>query len=157
MSPLPREARPYQGRRAGLVTRLVAAALDGVVVALVLVAGYAALSAALFIIDPRRFTFPAPGLFLSLTSAFVVLVVYLTISWSLSGRTYGCLVMGLRVVDPHGHRLPVPRALLRAAFCAIVPIGLFWVAVSSQSRSLQDLFLRTSVVYDWQPRNGKPG
>jgi hypothetical protein len=41
-------------------------------------------------------------------------------------------------------------------FCAFVPVGLFWVAVSSQSRSVQDLFLRTSVVYDWQPRNGKP-
>lgn len=42
VSPVPREARPYQGQRAGLVTHGAAAAIDGVVVVLVLVAGYAA-------------------------------------------------------------------------------------------------------------------
>jgi uncharacterized RDD family membrane protein YckC len=62
--------------------------------------------------------------------------------------------MGLRVVSYRGGRMTLPGALLRAVFCAAVPIGLLWVAVSRENRSLQDVVLRTSVVYDWQPRGG---
>ena len=38
---------------------------------------------------------------------------------------------------------------MRAALCVVFPIGLAWVVVSRQNRSLQDTVLRTSVVYDW--------
>ena len=31
-------------------------------------------------------------------------------------------------------------------------IGLLWVALSRENRSVQDLVLRTSVVYDWQAK-----
>ncbi len=152
-SPVPREARPYQGQRAGLVTRMVAAVIDGVVVGLVLLVGYAAFAVLLFMVDPRNFTFPEVQLLFSLTAAFLVLVVYLTIAWWISGRSYGCLVMGLRVVGYRGENLRLFGALVRALFCAVFPIGLLWVAASRQNRSVQDTFLRTSVIYDWQPRN----
>jgi uncharacterized RDD family membrane protein YckC len=138
------------------VTRLVAAVIDGVVVMLVLLAGYVAWAGLLFLIDPRDFTFPDASLFMSLAAGFVVVVVYLTASWWISGRSYGCLVMGLRVLSYRGERLRLPGALVRAAFCAVFPIGLLWVAVSSENRSAQDLLLRTSVIYDWQPTGG-PG
>ena len=152
VSPLPREARPYQGQRAGLVTRGVAAAIDGIVVGLVLLVGYAAWAVLLFLVDPRTFSFPDVGLIFSMAAAFLVLVVYLTLAWWLSGRSYGCLVMGLRVVNHRGDRLGLAGALVRALFCAVVPIGLVWVAVSRGNRSLQDVVLRTSVIYDWQPQ-----
>lgn len=154
LSPLPREARPYQGRRAGLVTRGVAAGIDGAVVAVLLLAGYAAYAVLLFLLDPRKFTFPDVSLVFSMATGFAVLVVYLGLAWRISGRSYGCLVMGLRVVSFRGTRMTLPGALLRAAFCAAVPIGLLWVVLSRENRSLQDLVLRTSVVYDWQPRGG---
>jgi hypothetical protein len=32
--------------------------------------------------------------------------------------------------------------------CTIFPIGLLWVLVSQENRSVQDVLLRTSVVYD---------
>ena len=73
-------------------------------------------------------------------------------TWSISGRTYGDVVMGLRVVNFRGHRLHVVGALVRAVACAAFPIGLLWVAVSRENRSVQDMVLRTSVIYDWQPR-----
>jgi uncharacterized RDD family membrane protein YckC len=152
LSPVPREARAYQGRRAGIVTRLVAAAIDAAVVGLVLLGGYAAIAGLLFVWDPRGFTFPELGVVVSLATALVVLVVYLTLAWRISGRTYGCLVMGVRVVSHRGDRLRLPGALLRALFCAFFPVGLLWVAVSPVNRSIQDEVLRTSVVYDWQPR-----
>ena len=152
VSPLPREARPYQGQRAGLVTRFVAAVIDGVVVGVVLLVGYAGVAAFLFMLDPRNFTFPDLDLIVSLASGFVVLVVYYTFAWWISGRTYGCLVMGLRVVGFRGENLRLIGALVRAVFCAIFPIGLLWVAVSRENRSAQDMLLRTSVIYDWQPK-----
>ena len=154
VSPLPRDARPYQGRRAGLVTRMVAAALDGVVVVLVLLVAYAALATFLFLVDPRGFSFPDVGPLFSLTAGFVVLVVYQTLAWRLTGHTYGGLVMGLRVVNARGRRLRWAGSFARAVFCAVVPIGLLWVAVSRENRSVQDVVLRTSVVYDWQPTGG---
>jgi hypothetical protein len=29
------------------------------------------------------------------------------------------------------------------------PVGLFWIVVSRDNRSVQDLLLRSAVVYDW--------
>jgi uncharacterized RDD family membrane protein YckC len=152
VSPIPREARPYQGQPAGVVTRVAAAAIDAGVVAAVLLLSYCGLAVFVFLLDPRSFTFPDSSLLRSLTSALIVLVVYLTAAWWLSGRTYGDLVLGLRVLNHNGRRLRLPGAPLRAAFCAFVPIGLLWCAVSREKRSLQDVFLRTRVVYDWEPR-----
>ncbi|MFC4787203.1 RDD family protein [Nocardioides sp. MAHUQ-72] len=152
VSPVPREARPYQGHRAGLVTRMVAAVIDAAVVALTLLAGYFGLAALLFLVDPRGFQMPHAGLFFSLASAFVVTVSYLTVSWTLSGRTYGYLVMGLRVVGRGGRALGFVGCTIRALAVALLPVGVLWVAVSRDNRSVQDLFLGTAVVYDWQPR-----
>ena len=155
VSPVPREARPYQGRRAGLVTRLVAACIDAAVVALVLLAGYFGLAALLFLVDPRGFSMPHAGLVFSLTAAFVVSIVYLTVSWTLSGRTYGSLVMGLRVLGRDGRPLGLTGSAARAVFVTLVPIGVMWVAVSRDNKSVQDVFLGTAVVYDWQPRGAQ--
>src|SRR5512138_2719031 len=58
VSPLPREARPYQGQRAGLVSRFIAAAIDAAVVGLVVCLGYAVLAGFLFVLSPRDFSFP---------------------------------------------------------------------------------------------------
>jgi uncharacterized RDD family membrane protein YckC len=134
-----------------VVTRTVAALIDGAVVGVVLVAGYAGIAGLLFMLDPRGFQFPDASLLLSVTAGFVVSVLYLTVAWSISGRTYGNLVMGLRVVSFRGRKLRVAGALVRALFCTVFPIGLLWCAVSPANRSLQDLVLRTSVVYDWAP------
>lgn len=152
VSPVPREARPYQGKRAGLVTRMVAAALDGMVVILTLLVGYAGVAVFLFLLDPRGFSLPDVGLLFSMASAFCVLVVYQTLAWWLAGRTYGGYVMGIRVVNFRGRRQRFSGAFVRSVFCAGFPIGILWVALSRENRSVQDMVLRTSVVYDWQPR-----
>ena len=58
--------------------------------------------------------------------------------------------MGLRVLGRRGRRPHLVTALVRALACTLFPVGLLWVAVSRDNRSLQDLLLRTSVVYDWR-------
>jgi uncharacterized RDD family membrane protein YckC len=152
ISPVPREARPFQGQRAGLVTRLIAAVLDALVVGAVLLGGYLGLVGLLFLVDPRSFEVPDLNPFFSLTAAFFVAVVYLTVFWTISGRTYGYLVMGLRVLGIGGRRIRFVGAAIRAVFVVVFPIGIVWVPLSRHNKSLQDLVLGTRVVYDWEPR-----
>jgi uncharacterized RDD family membrane protein YckC len=149
---VPREARAYQGHRAGLVSRLLAAGVDLGVALSALVAIYAAWTALTFVLDPRGFTFPRPGPGVGWLVGMIVLTIYLAASWSTTGRSYGSHLMGLRVVNPNGGRLRVAGAFVRAVFCVVFPIGLFWVAASRENRSVQDLVLRTSVIHDWSLR-----
>lgn len=149
ISPLPREARSFQGRRAGIVSRLVAAVLDAIVVGMLLLLTYATFAAVRFIVNPLQFTLPPTSILLSLTTALIILVLYLTAAWSVTGRTYGSHVMGLRVVTARKSRLKPFRALVRSVFCALLPLGLLWCAVSRDNLSLQDIVLKTWVIYDW--------
>ncbi len=149
VDPVPHEARPYQGRRAGLITRTVAAAIDLGLVLIALGVAYLGICAFLFLLDPRNFTAPIPSPSLVTAVGYAVFILYLAVNWMGTGRTYGNHVMGLRVVKREGGRVHPLAAFLRAALYAIFPIGLFWVLVSGQNRSLQDLLVRTSVIYDW--------
>jgi uncharacterized RDD family membrane protein YckC len=151
VSPIPHEARPHQGRPAGVVTRASAAVVDLVLLLAVDVVGYLAVSGILFLIRPRSFRFPAPSAWLGLGTTLVLLVLYLAVAWSVSGRSHGGQVMGLRVVDRRG-RPPRPLiALIRAFVSVLVPIGLLWSLISRERRSIADVICGTSVVYDWRP------
>ncbi len=152
LSSIPTPARPYQGRRAGIVTRLLASIVDVAVVIAILGAIYGAIVAVAFLVNPRSFHWPA-GLGWSIpVIGLVVAVPYLTLSWCTTGRTYGDTLLGLRVVNYRGERMQIPGAALRAVACTLFPIGVLWIAVSRANRSLQDVVLRTSVIYDWAPR-----
>jgi uncharacterized RDD family membrane protein YckC len=152
VDPVPYEARPYQGRRAGLVTRAAAAVIDVAIVLVALGVGYLGICAFLFVLNPRNFTAPTPSVTSVTVIGYLLLTLYLAVSWMGTGRTYGSHVMGLRVVNRQGRRLRPLVALVRAVLCVIFPIGLLWVMVSGQNRSLQDLVVRTSVIYDWDVR-----
>jgi uncharacterized RDD family membrane protein YckC len=156
IDPVPREARPFQGHRAGLVTRTAAGAIDVGIVIIALGVCYLGVFAVLFLLDPRNFTAPRPSPFVAYAAGSLLLTLYLAVSWMGNGRTYGDHVMGLRVVSHRGRRLHPLLALARAAIYVIFPIGLLWVVVSGQNRSLQDLVLRTSVIYDWGVRPLQP-
>ena len=152
ISTIPREARLFQGRQAGLITRFVASAIDAIIVVVLLVAGYLGFAGLDFLLRPRDFQFPSTSTFMNVSAALLVLAVYLALGWGTSGRTYGDHVMGLRVVSRQGTRIGPARAVARSLLCTVFPIGLFWCAISANNRSVQDLLLRTSVVYDWNRR-----
>jgi uncharacterized RDD family membrane protein YckC len=103
----------------------------------------------LFLLDPRDYTFPSWPFLYFLVIGFFYLVVYLWIAFATNGRTLGAGVMGVRVVGRKGRKMRWIPALLRAGFCAVFPVGLFWCAVSRENRSVQDIVLRTSVIHDW--------
>src|SRR4051812_34511508 len=126
LTPIPRDARPYQGHSAGVVSRTIAGTIDLVVVLIAVGAMYAGLNAFLFLLDPRGYEPRQFRLLLSITTTMVVLGLYLGTAWALTSRTYGDHVMGLRVVNHRGMRCGWPRAFLRAGAYVLFPIGLFW-------------------------------
>ncbi|HYN65684.1 MAG TPA: RDD family protein [Ornithinibacter sp.] len=151
LSPVPREARPYQGETAGVVTRSVANVVDAIVVWAMVAACYLGLVAVKFLLDPRTFTWPEGNFLAGLTFTLSLSVVYLWLSWWLWGRSYGKHVMGIRVAGRRGRRLGPVRALGRAAFCVFFPIGFFWCAISPRRHSIQDIAVYSAVTYDWMP------
>jgi uncharacterized RDD family membrane protein YckC len=157
LSAVPRQARSFQGHRAGIVSRVAAAAVDTIAVVVAVLVGYLAVAGVQFLVKPRDFHFHGLGPEGTLLVGAVVLVGYLTAAWAIGGRTYGDLLMGLRVVTTRGHRLSWIRAAIRAVLYLVVPLGLLWVAIDRRGRSLQDIVLRTAVVYDWQPHDRRVG
>lgn len=149
--PVPQEGRPYQGHRAGIVSRLTASTIDAVVVVVAVATGYLVVSGIKFLLAPSRFAFPRVGSNVLLTIGAVVTVGYLTWSWATTGRTYGNQLIGLRVVTYGREPISIGTAAARAALCVVFPLGLFFVVVSAENRSLQDVVLRTAVIYDWLP------
>jgi uncharacterized RDD family membrane protein YckC len=145
------QAQALQGRRAGFASRLMAngidfLVIDGMVLVLVLSASVVKF---LFTRDFELVNMPLPW---SLGFLWVVAVAYLAFGWSTTGKTIGKQVAGLRVVSAGGEPLRLPVALLRAAFCYTFWPGLLWVLVSRRNNSVQDVVLRTAVIYDWSYR-----
>jgi uncharacterized RDD family membrane protein YckC len=152
VSPKPHDphARALQGRRAGLVSRLLAVAVDVVVVVLigvlllVVIGGIRSLFTGDLEIEVSSDAVRGP-------LAVLLVLAYLGYGWGLNGRTAGKVALGLRVVDRDGSDLSPLRGLVRAALYLVFLPGILWALVSRKNASLQDLFLRTAVVYDWGP------
>lgn len=83
---------------------------------------------------------------------YVLMTLYWTASWATTGRSIGARLMGVRVVNRKGEKVRWLVALARAAFSVGFPIGLGWALVSRRNRSVQDVVLRTIVIYDWTLR-----
>jgi uncharacterized RDD family membrane protein YckC len=145
---VPKDARPYQGHRAGFISRALAALIDlGSVIALVFTVNLVVALIRLIIERVQGATLPQFGW--SVALGFLLLWLAWTYAWSTTGRSLGMHIMGLRIVGYSGHRVRLPVAALRSIFCMLFPIGLIWVIFSPANRSLQDVVLRTSVVHDW--------
>jgi uncharacterized RDD family membrane protein YckC len=133
---------------AGLVSRGAATLVDAAVVAAVSALAGIVLSGIRYTVDGPPFSLPPlPGWALGVGHSVLVLI-YLTVSWTLTGRTPGQVVLGLRVVTAGG-RPPGPlHAFVRALVCVVFPIGVLWVLVSRRTLAVHDLVARTALVYD---------
>ena len=136
---------------AGVVTRLLAAGVDALVVVLLTVALDLAAAGVRFVWSPADFRWPRPEFLTAGAVLLAVAVLYLTVAWAMTGRTYGGRLLGLRVLSRRRGLLGWGRSFLRALACVIWPVGLLWSAVSAARSSLQDIVFRTVVVYDAHP------
>ena len=145
-------AADLQGHHGGLVSRLVADAVDLGVVWVMGVAAILIIGVLRFVLVGPPFQLPVlPGWMLS-TAGGAIAVGYLASGWAGTGRTVGKQLAGLRVLHRSGRRLSLRRALLRAVLYVVFPAGLLWVLVSRRNASVQDLVVGSVVIYDWQYR-----
>jgi uncharacterized RDD family membrane protein YckC len=159
---VPRDARAFHGQPAGIVSRSMAGVVDALVILVFVFGLWAGWGAVRFLAHPARFTFPSPSFLVNTTVGCGIAFLYFTAAWATSGRTYGAQLLGLRVVTHHGDRVHWGVSALRSALCVVFPAGLLWTVVNQQNRSVQDLLLRTCVIYDWSPqaartKGGPPG
>lgn len=148
---IPEAAWRFQGERAGFATRVIACAIDVALVALIMALVWAGLWIIELILTPGVDAEPPRAATLVIWG-YIFMSLYWAITWSTTGRSLGAWVMGVRVVNPKGERLNFLYALLRAGFCVGFPFGLLWALMSKRNRSVQDVVLRTIVIYDWALR-----
>jgi uncharacterized RDD family membrane protein YckC len=151
-SALPSAAKNFQGQRAGVVSRCLAAVVDLVAVAVLLASVYFAIAGVALLWDPKNAHLPSFSRSVVVSAGAVIAVVYLATGWATSGRTIGDQLLGLRVEGVRGDRLHLARSLVRAVVCVVFPIGLLLGAVDRSRRSVADLVVGSMVVYDWSSR-----
>ncbi|WAL96472.1 RDD family protein [Streptomyces sp. Je 1-369] len=147
---VPRQAR---GRPAGLVSRLLACGIDALVVALLGVVLHLGASALVLVVTGPPFRTLDPPAWVTAACGTAIALSYAAGSWVTTGRTAGGQVMGLRVSARSGRLLRAAPALLRAALCLALPAGLLWIPLSRRNASVQDVLVRSTVIYDWTPRS----
>ena len=149
---IPEDAREFQGERAGFATRLLASCIDIAVIAFVMFSIWLAIEMIQLIFTPGV-EVDSPRAATLVVWGYVLMTLYWTGSWATTGRSIGARLMGVRVVNRKGDRLSWPVSLGRAVFSVGFPIGLGWAIVSRRNRSVQDVVLRTIVIYDWSVRS----
>lgn len=148
---IPEVARGFQGERAGFVTRVLASCIDVALVALLMTGVWLSIEIVQLILTPG-IEVQAPRAATLVVWGYLFTTLYWTVAWATSGRSFGAWFMGVRVVSRKGERLRWPIALARAAFSVGFPFGILWAIVSKRNRSVQDVVLRTIVIYDWSLR-----
>jgi uncharacterized RDD family membrane protein YckC len=156
-----RPQRPHPTDRAGAVSRLLAFALDGLIVNLVF-SGLAAIAALI----ASAFTGNGNGvsdLVLAFgTAAWLGLgSLYLIVFWSLAGQTPGMNFFGIRIGVEDGRKGLPPRRSLRRLIglvLATIPFGLGFlgIAFDERRRGWQDRLAGADVVYEPDVRSVAP-
>ena len=81
--------------------------------------------------------------------------LYFWVGVSISGRTIGMSVLGIKVVEKSGTPVSPGQAAVRAVALPLSiasVVGILSVVFDARQRALHDLAARTAVVYDWGDR-----
>lgn len=146
------DARAAQGHPAGYVSRVLANGIDILLVYVAFIATLWFLQTTLGLLGVRPTSDTiVPPVWVTVTVLPVMYGIYATYGWATSGRTVGKEILGLRVVGLDGQLLSGGRAFRRAIWCGIVgAIGLLLVLVNKRNAALQDLLVKSAVIYDWR-------
>jgi len=144
-----------QGRYAGPVSRLAAAAADTAASVGIFNLLLAAVAFAWRVATGHDVSFSHhPAVVDPIFGVWALL--YAAYPWALSGKTLGMAVLGIRVVTPDGGRVrswqAVVRALALPFSVALGGLGLVGVVVQRERRGLHDFVAGTVVVYAWNAR-----
>ncbi len=144
-----------QGHYAGAVTRAVAFGVDQTVATAVYALATALVAWLVdMVVSPEVTINPQVGL---AAGVFVLwLFVYYSYPWSVSGKTLGMALLGIRVVQRDGSpttpRNGVIRTLVLPLTFLTFGIGFLPIVFGRERRAMHDSAANTAVVYDWDAR-----
>jgi uncharacterized RDD family membrane protein YckC len=149
------EGLTRQGNYAGAISRLVAIACDVGIAWGALLLILAGINVAVSLIIGHSIHW------MQYRWVGIIIVVlwyplYFAYQWSLSGKTLGMALFGLRVVTAEGAAITGRQAILRTLTLpfaiALFGLGLFGIVLRTDHRGWADRVAKTCVVYDWDAR-----
>ncbi|MEI2699362.1 MAG: RDD family protein [Microthrixaceae bacterium] len=151
----PQLAVTLQGHYAGAVTRLAAFAIDQAVATSAFALGSAIVSWVLHLVTGGELTWnPSP--WITGLLFFFWLFLYYAYPWSVSGKTFGMAVLGIRVVRADGAPATPRNGVLRTLALPLsfltLGIGFVPIITGRHRRALHDMIAGTAVVYAWDAR-----
>ena len=138
-----------QGVRAGFVSRVMALALDLVILAVLYLVILSFVAVVRWIATDQGFHLSKPSTLVAVGVSFAIAVVYFGYLWTTTGRSMGEQFLGLRTVLADGRRLMARRAYVRSVLWVVFPVLILWVPISRKNAAVQDLICGTAVIYDW--------
>lgn len=154
----PNDAVSLQGHYAGAATRLAAFAVDQSLATTLFGIGLGAMSWAVALVTGDDITWN-PSSFFTAAALVVWLFVYYSYPWSMSGKTPGMALVGIRVVDATGAACSVRRAVVRTVALPLsfltLGIGFLPIIFGRTRQALHDRIAGTAVVYSWDARGAR--
>jgi uncharacterized RDD family membrane protein YckC len=144
-----------QGHYAGAVSRLVAFGADVGASWALFTLGAAALAFTIQLASGTKFSLSNHQA-VSLIAAVIWEFLYFAYQWTLSGKTIGMAVLGIRVVkidgSPIGARQAVIRTLTLPLSIIVFGLGFLGILTNRRRYAWHDRFAKTAVVYSWDAR-----
>jgi uncharacterized RDD family membrane protein YckC len=152
-----RDAR-LQGHYAGVVTRFAAFVIDVFTVALLFALAAQVLDYVVSAVFDTDFAVKDSSILAGVLLALWTFA-YFAYPLAVSGRTFGMMVLGLKVVRTDGHEISAQRAIVRVVVMPL-SLALFWltsllILIKRDRRAIHDLVADTVVVYAWDARSAK--
>jgi uncharacterized RDD family membrane protein YckC len=145
-----------QGCYAGAVSRLVAFAIDALVVWVAFTLAFAATDAFLRLVTGHSWNLFSSHRILDLCLLVGWGFLYFTYQWAVRGRTLGMAILGLQVVTVEGRPISHRQAVLRTVGLGLtlltLGIGFLGIVYQRERRALDDFVAGTAVVYEWDAR-----
>ena len=154
----PTEAESMQGHYAGAATRLAAFALDQTIATSLFALMTAIVAWAIALVTSDTVDWD-PDAIVTGTLLLVWLFVYYSYPWSVSGKTPGMALLGIRVVRADGAPASGANAVVRALALPLsfltLGIGFLPIVFGKERRALHDKIAGTAVVYSWDARGAR--
>ncbi len=147
-----------QGHYAGAVTRLAAFVVDQSIVTTLFAMGSAIITWLVALVTSKAISWDPNSLITAGTYA-LWWVLYFGYPWSVSGKTAGMALLGIRVVKADGSPSATRNGVLRAMALPLsfltLGIGFIPIVTGRHRRALHDKIAGTAVVYSWDARGAR--
>lgn len=149
------DAISQQGHYAGAATRLAAFAIDQGAATAIFAVASAVLTWAITLVTAGEVHWE-PATWITGVTYVVWLFLYYAYPWSVSGKTLGMALVGIRVVRADGSSAGARNAVVRTLALPLsfltLGLGFLPIVVGRERRALHDVIAGTAVVYAWDAR-----